>query len=131
MPFNIQTENGTLLLLSAPITSVEPDLLVYAILTVILEVPIFYTLGYKNRKILMNFASANIISNLMMNEYLMTVGNEKYWWMLTCSEFAVVTFEYCFMHYFVLNDSRKLLRSLIITNFISCMIGIAFFFLER
>ena len=49
---------------------IEETFLVVALLTVLIEVPVFYFCGYRKPKELAGFAVVNIVSNLLLNEFL-------------------------------------------------------------
>ena len=49
---------------------IEETFLTVALLTVLIEVPVFYFCGYRKPKELAGFAIVNIISNLLLNEFL-------------------------------------------------------------
>ena len=49
---------------------IEETFLLVALLTVLIEVPLFFFCGYRKPKELASFAVVNIISNLLLNEFL-------------------------------------------------------------
>ena len=48
----------------------QSDLLQFALMTVIIEVPLFYLCGYRRFKDCLYFAGVNVVTNLLLNEFL-------------------------------------------------------------
>lgn len=106
----------------------DKELLFFALLTAVIELPIFYWCGYRTRQQLAAFLVANIISNVLLNEalpvYSPTIG---YWLILAAGELLVVLVEFYLMDY-VTTGGRRLLRTICITNAVSLLGGLLMFF---
>jgi len=90
------------------------------VLTLLIEIPLFYLRGYRSRDKLGYFAVANIFSNVLLNEYLAQMPRVT----LTGSavlagEMLVVAFEMAFMSCFIKQQWRKLFGTVLLTNLVS------------
>lgn len=103
------------------------DLLTTAFLTVAIEVPLFYICGYRNIKDCIYFAAVNLISNLLLNEFLTEVETENYWAVVIVCEVFVVILEFILCRYWLETDSKRLLKVLIFTNLISFLSGVVYY----
>lgn len=107
---------------------IDKELIFFALLTAVIELPLFYWCGYRTKQQLTAFLGANIISNLLLNEalpvYSPTAG---YWLTLAAGELLVVLVEFYLMDY-VAAGGRRLLRTVCITNAASLLIGLLMFF---
>ena len=79
---------------------IEETFLVVALLTVLIEVPVFYFCGYRKPKELAGFAVVNIISNLLLNEFLEQDPFDWYGVAVVLGEIAVILLEFCLCCYF-------------------------------
>ena len=106
----------------------QNDLLFYAFLTVLIEVPIFFILGYRKFKEIVIFALANLTSNLLLNEFLLA-QIDNYELYIALGEITVVPFEYVFCRCLLATSNpKKLFITIIITNVTSFIIGLLLFF---
>ena len=103
------------------------DLLYYAFLTVLIEVPLFWIFGYRSLKAVLVFALANICSNLLLNEFLLMQEN-YYEFYVVCGEVTVVGFEYVFCRCLLaIDNSKRLFLTILATNVLSFLIGVLAF----
>lgn len=114
----------------AAVTLVEPaqilfgaDLLEFAALTVLIEVPLFYLCGYRKGGDCLYFAAVNVVSNLLLNEFLSVTDATSYWRIILPCEVVVVLLEFVLCTY-RFEARRKLLGVLIFTNATSFLIGL-------
>ncbi len=106
----------------------DSGMLLLAFWTIVIEVPLFFLCGYREKKQLLYFAGVNLVSNLMLNGFLETVGDD-YNLAMAIGEVAVVLLEFCLCCYFIKGDRKKLFRTLVFTNAVSFLAGLAFLFL--
>lgn len=106
----------------------DSDLLTLAIWTILIEVPLFYFCGYREKRQLLYFAGVNLVSNLLLNGFLETV-DDSYELAVLAGEVAVVLLEFCLCCYFVKENRKKLFRTVVLTNIVSCLAGIVYFYL--
>jgi len=102
-------------------------LILTALITVLIEVPLFFFCGYRKPKELAGFAVVNIISNLLLNEFLEQDPFDPYWLAIVLGEIAVVLLEFCLCCYFIKSDRKKLFKTLVLVNFCSVAIGFLLF----
>ena len=59
----------------------DSDLLTLAIWTILIEVPLFYFCGYREKRQLLYFAGVNLVSNLLLNGWKpwTILTNWQYW----------------------------------------------------
>ena len=105
------------------------DLLQIAFITAAIEVSIFYLCGYRNIKDCIYFVAVNIISNLLLNEFLHQVNVYDIWVVVIICEIFVVMLEFALCSYWIETDRKRLLKVLIFTNLISFLCGIIFYIL--
>ena len=105
------------------------DLLQIAFITAAIEVSIFYLCGYRNIKDCIYFVAVNIISNLLLNEFLHQVNVYDIWVVVIICEIFVVILEFALCSYWIETDRKRLLKVLIFTNLISFLCGIIFYIL--
>ena len=103
------------------------DLLKTAFLTAAIEVPLFYICGYRNVKDCIYFAAVNLVSNLLLNEFLAEVETENYWAVVIVCEIFVVILEFVLCRYWINADSKHLLKVLIFTNLVSFLSGVVYY----
>ncbi|MBR1730527.1 MAG: hypothetical protein IJ728_13500 [Selenomonadaceae bacterium] len=108
------------------INNYSDDFLQLALLTVIIEVPIFYLCGYRNFNDCLYFAAVNVISNLLLNGFLMSVNFNSYNLSVAIGEIFVVILEFVLCCYWIKADRRRLFKTLIFTNVVSFLIGLIF-----
>ena len=106
---------------------IEDTLITTALITVLIEVPLFYFCGYRKPKELAGFAVVNIISNLLLNEFLEQDPLDWYWLAVVLGEIAVVLLEFCLCCYFIKGDRKKLLKTLVLVNVCSVVVGLLLF----
>ena len=106
---------------------IEESFLAVALITVIIEVPLFYFCGYRKPKELAGFAAVNIISNLLLNEFLEQDPFSEYWMAVVLGEIAVILLEFCLCCYFIQGDRKKLFKTLALVNVCSVVIGESLF----
>ncbi len=101
----------------------EQTFLTVALLTVLIEVPLFFICGYRKPKELAGFAVVNIISNLLLNEFLEQDPFDWYWVAVVLGETAVILLEFCLCCYFIQDDRKKLFKVLVLVNLCSIALG--------
>ena len=106
----------------------DSDLLLAAFWTIVIEVPLFFLCGYRNKKQLLYFALVNLVSNLMLNGFLET-ADYNFELSVLAGEIVVVLLEFCLCCYFVKENRKKLFKTLVFTNAVSCLAGLAYFFI--
>lgn len=99
------------------------DLLEIAALTVLIEVPLFYLCGYRRLGDCLYFAAANIVSNMLLNEFLTATDAALYWRIILPCEVVVVLLEFVLCTY-RFEARKRLLGVLIFTNATSFLIGL-------
>lgn len=109
------------------LTEIDGEMLSLAFWTMVIEVPLFYFCGYRDKKHILYFAGINFVSNLLLNGFLGSV-NDDFELAVLLGEIAVLLLEFCLCCYFVKADRRKLFKTLVLTNVASCLAGLAFFF---
>lgn len=102
---------------------IEETFVIVALLTVLIEVPLFFFCGYRKPKELAGFAVVNIISNLLLNEFLEQYPFDWYWVAVVLGEIAVVLLEFCLCCYFIQGDRKKLFKTLVLVNVCSVVVG--------
>ena len=105
------------------------DLLKTAFLTAAIEVPLFHICGYRSIKDCIYFAAINLVSNLLLNEFLAKVETENYWTIVAVCEIFVVILEFILCRYWIKTDSKRLLKVLIFTNLVSFLTGVVYYVL--
>ena len=102
------------------------ELLQYALLTVMIEVPLFYLCGYRQFVDCLYFAVVNVVTNLLLNEFLLTTDAEFYWQIVLACEVVVVMLEFVLCTYRISDNRRKLLATITFTNAASFLTGLVF-----
>ena len=74
-------------------------------------------------------AGVNLISNLLLNGFLETVDS-RYELAVLAGEMAVLLLEFCLCCYFIRENRKKLFKTLVLTNAVSCLAGFAYFYME-
>ena len=100
-------------------------LLQTALLTIALELPLFWLWGYRSSRELGTFAGANLLSNLLLNEALpayTSVGSYRL--ALTLGEMLVVLLEFALMRYVVKENEVRLFKAICCTNAFSLAVGL-------
>ena len=105
------------------------SLVAVALLTVLIEVPLFYFCGYRKPKELAGFAVVNIVSNLLLNEFLEQMPSGGSWIAVILGEFVVILLEFCLCCYFIKGDRKKLFKTLVLVNICSVVLGEILFWL--
>ena len=105
------------------------SLVTVALLTVLIEVPLFYFCGYRKPKELAGFAVVNIVSNLLLNEFLEQMPSGGFWMAVFLGELAVILLEFCLCCYFIKGDRKKLFKTLALVNICSVVLGEILFWL--
>jgi len=105
--------------------SLDTRLLEVALLTIVIEVPVFYLCGYMAIKQLAAFALVNLVSNLLLNEALpIYTPTFSYWLTLAVGEALVVVLEFVLMLHIIEVQKYKLFKSICLTNIISIILGL-------
>ena len=109
-----------------------PDFWGTALLTAVIETPLFYLLGYRKIRECMCFAFINIVSNLLLNEFLQSVRISSCWrGILLLSEFIVILLEFtlcsCMLPSALGFGGKKLFFSVVMTNASSFLYGLFFY----
>lgn len=104
----------------------ESEFASFALLTVLIEVPLFYLCGWRKFGDCLYFAAVNVVTNLLLNEFLMATDAEFYWQIVLPSEVVVVMLEFVLCTYRISDNRRKLLATLIFTNAASFLAGLVF-----
>lgn len=100
-------------------------LLIPAFLTATIETPVFWLCGYRNVRQCLWFAGINIVTNLLLNEFLMTqADNAQYDRLVPVCELVVVVLEFALCRYSVGGAARRLWLTLAVSNACSYGIGI-------
>jgi hypothetical protein len=105
------------------------SLVAVGLLTVLIEVPLFYFCGYRKPKELAGFAVVNIVSNLLLNEFLEQMPSGGFWMAVILGEIAVILLEFCLCCYFIKGDRKKLFKTLALVNVCSVVLGEFLFWL--
>ena len=109
------------------LAEIDDGMVLMAFWTIVIEAPLFYICGYRKKKELLCFAGVNLVSNLLLNGFLAAV-DDNYELAVLAGEIAVLLLEFCLCCYFVKEGRRKLFRTLALTNAVSCLAGLAYFF---
>lgn len=107
----------------------EPWLLEAALSTAAVETPVFWLCGYRRMTEWLWFAVVNLISNLLLNEFLSEAPPFfSYKMSVLLGEIFVVLLEFALCKYAVReNGGTKLFRVLLLTNAISFFAGLLYF----
>lgn len=97
-------------------------LLLPALLTAALETPVFWLCGYRRARQCLWFAGVNILSNLLLNEFLSTqADNAQYGSVVLACEAVVVPLEYALCRYAADGAAKRLWLTLAASN--ACSYG--------
>ena len=109
----------------------EPWLLDAALATAVIETPIFWLCGYRRAVEWIWFFVVNIVSNLLLNEFLAeTPRTFPYAAAVLWGEIVVVLLEYALCGYAVRKKGgKRLFHVLLLTNAVSFVAGIVYFLL--
>ena len=109
----------------------EPWLFDAALATAVIETPIFWLFGYRRAAEWTWFFVVNIVSNLLLNEFLAeTPRNFPYAAAVLLGEIFVVFLEYALCGYAVRDKGgARLFRVLLLTNAVSFAAGVIYFLL--
>ncbi len=109
----------------------EPWLFDAALATAVIETPIFWLFGYRRAAEWIWFFVVNIVSNLLLNEFLSeTPRTFPYAAAVLWGEIVVVLLEYALCGYAVREKGgKRLFRVLLLTNAVSFVAGIVYFLL--
>ena len=107
----------------------EPWLLDAALATAVIETPLFWLCGYRRAAEWTWFFAVNIVSNLLLNEFLAeTPRNFPYAAAVLLGEIFVVLLEYALCGYAVRErGGARLFCVLLLTNVVSFVAGIIYF----
>ena len=107
----------------------EPWLLDAALATAVIETPIFWLCGYRRAAEWTWFFVVNIVSNLLLNEFLSeTPRTFPYAAAVLLGEIFVVFLEYALCGYAVRDKGgARLFRVLLLTNAVSFAVGVIYF----
>ncbi len=101
----------------------QPTLLWAALLTVLIETPLFYLCGYRRREEYLWFAAANLMSNLLLNEALSEIDGHLYAACAVLGETLAVALEFALASYVARENHARLFRVLLLTNAASLCAG--------
>ena len=86
--------------------------------------------GYKNFSKCLYFAGINIITNLMLNQYLDSItfagDSPEFMIILFISEFIIIMLEFALCACVNIMTSRKLFLTLLFTNSVSFILGVIY-----
>ena len=102
---------------------VDVLLLVPMILTIIIEVPIFFVCGYHSIKYCFCFLLANGMSNLLLNEFLSVYFEYVTIMFIVICEFIVVLLEFIISIYVIKKNYKKLFLVILLSNTASFLSG--------
>ena len=103
------------------------DLLLFALLTVLIEVPIFWLCKYRTLKAVSVYTLVNIVSNLLLNEFLIFQDFYGYS-VIFLGEITVVFLEYCLCRCLLkITEPLKLFFVVLLTNVVSFTTGVLIF----
>ena len=107
----------------------DPWLLDAALATAVIETPIFFLCGYRRAAEWIWFFVVNIVSNLLLNEFIdATPRDYPYYYAVLLGEIFVVLLEYVLCSYAVREKGgKRLLCVLLLTNVVSFVAGIIYF----
>lgn len=107
----------------------EPWLLEAALATAVIETPIFWLCGYRRAREWLWFFVVNLVSNLLLNEFLAeTPRTFPYPAAVFLGELFVLALEFALCGYAVKERSgARLFRVLVLTNAVSFVAGIIYF----
>ncbi len=107
----------------------EPWLLDAALATAVIETPLFWLCGYRQRAEYLWFFIVNIVSNLLLNEFIdATPRDFPYPAAVLLGEIFVVLLEYALCGYAVRErGGARLFCVLLLTNVVSFVAGIIYF----
>lgn len=107
----------------------QSELLEDAFLTVAIEVPLFYLLGYRRLRDCIYFAGVNIVTNLLLNEFLQSIMDDTwYLFLLLLGECMVIALEFALCIYGIPTKGKKLFLTILLTNLASFLAGIVYYF---
>lgn len=104
----------------------DSELMSFALLTVLIEVPLFFLCGYRKPGDCLYFAGVNVVTNLLLNEFLELTDADYQLIILPC-EIVVVMLEFALCSYRFAENRKKLFYTLIFTNAASFLIGLLIF----
>ena len=109
----------------------EPWLLDAALATAVIETPIFWLCGYRRKTEWIWFFVVNIVSNLLLNEFLDAMPRTfSYLLAVLLGEIFVVLLEFALCGYAVREKGgKRLFRVLLLTNAVSFLAGVIYFLL--
>ena len=103
-----------------------------ALVTICIETPLFWLAGYRRGRDALAFAAVNLMSNLLLNEFIRTLLPglvwERFWEVAIPCELVVVALEFCLCRC-MLPDARgggRLLLVLFGTNLASFLFGLVY-----
>ncbi len=105
--------------------AIQTPMLLPMLLTVLIEVPLFYACGFRGRRQLLWFASVNVMSNLLLNEFAVQCAyRSNYGMFAVCCEAMVICLEWMLCLCVFEADGRKLFKTLLLTNAASYLAGL-------
>ncbi|MCR5813693.1 MAG: hypothetical protein K6G15_04290 [Desulfovibrio sp.] len=98
-------------------TPLGPLLLWPALITACIETVVFWILGFRNLWSCLWFLQVNLISNLLLNEFLLTQAAQScYDELVIAGEIVVIGLEFALCRSLLRVSSRRLLGTLLLTN---------------
>lgn len=99
-----------------------------ALWTAAIETPLFWLLGYRRKTEWLWFAAVNLVSNLLLNEFLSEAPRTlPYAAAVLLGEMFVLLLEFALCGYAVREKGARLFRTLIVTNAASFLAGVLYF----
>ena len=95
-----------------------------ALLTALIEVPLFYMCGWRKLNDCLYFAGVNIVTNLLLNEFLASTDGALYWQMILPCEITVIFLEFVLCSYRFVDNRKKLFGVIVFTNTTSFLTGL-------
>ncbi|MBQ7220270.1 MAG: hypothetical protein IJS28_04745 [Synergistaceae bacterium] len=110
----------------------EGTVITTALITALIETPLFWLAGYRNITDCLYFAGINIVSNIMLNRRLLSMrfpsSQILFWAVIILAELCVVVLEFvmccCIMKSVYKFRLRRLLFTMLFTNASSFLLGI-------
>ena len=104
-----------------------------ALTTAAIETPLFWLLGYRRGRDALAFALINLMSNLLLNEFIRTLPPrllwERFWEIVIPCELVVVLLEFCLCRSVIpgVRGGPRLLLTVFGTTLASFLFGLAYY----
>ena len=94
------------------------------LLTMLIEVPLFYACGFRRPRQLLWFAAVNAMSNLLLNEFAVQCAyRSNHGIFAVCCELGVICLEWMLCLCVFDAEGKKLFKTLLLTNAASYLAG--------